>query len=520
MSILSRLNPAPTLSRREVMLGLRWVVRDGLFAQGMETLVLGPFLVAYALEFGASNLLIGFLAAIPFLAQLGQIPGVYLVEKVRKRRLITVLSAGASRPALLLMASAAFFAAPSASLAILVAGICLRYGLAAFASVSWNAWMRDLIPQEVMGRFFANRLTWMTITGAVLSLAAGAFVDVWRTHWPDGTRYAFTVLLLLAFGSGVACVACMARIPEARMPDAVGAFRFLETLGRPFRDVNFRRLILFLGSWNFAVNLAAPFFTVYMLNRLHLDLTLVIALATLSQTTNVLVLRQWGRIADRFSNKSVLGVAAPLFIACIFAWTFTTLPEKHAFTLPLLVLIHALTGVATAGVTLASGNIGLKLAPKGEGAAYLAASSLVTAMAAAVAPIVGGAFADFFAARELALAVHWISPGKNLSIEALNVRHWDFFFLFATVLGLYSIHRLALVREVGEVEEHIVVHEILVETRRNMRNLSTVAGLRQLGEVSFGLLARTLRRRAAKRRHRPHGAPGPKPEPRKDPPES
>jgi hypothetical protein len=30
---------------------------------------------------------------------------------------------------------------------------------------------------------------------------------------------------------------------------------------------NFKRLILFLAYWNFAANLAAPFFTVYMLKR-------------------------------------------------------------------------------------------------------------------------------------------------------------------------------------------------------------------------------------------------------------
>ncbi len=482
------------------MLGLRWVVWDGIFAQGMETLVLGPFLVAYALQFGASNLLIGILAAIPQLAQFNQIPGVYLIEKLRKRRLITVVCAGLSRPALLIMAAAAFIASPFWALTVMTIGFTIRYLLGATAGVSWNAWMRDLIPQESLGRFFANRLALTTGLGAVVSILAGLFVDAWRDQWPEGVRYAFVVLLVLAFVSGVACVFAMARIPEPRMPPTAIEFQFLTTLTRPFRDINFRRLIFFLASWNFAVNLASPFFAVYMLDRLDIDLTTVIILTTLSQFTNVLVLRQWGRIADRFSNKSVLRLAAPLFIVCIFAWTFTTMPEKHAFTVPLLVVIHALMGVATAGVTLASGNVGLKLAPKGEGASYLAASSLATAMAAALAPIIGGAFADFFAARELSLSLHWASPASDVLIEAVNLRAWDFFFLFATVLGMYSIHRLAFVREVGEAEDHIVLHEILMETRRNVRSISTVAGLKQASEFPFSLLVRTLRRRQARRR--------------------
>ena len=39
-------------------------------------------------------------------------------------------------------------------------------------------------------------------------------------------------------------------------------------------------------------------------------------------------------------------------------------PNKYFLTIPLLIGIHILMGIATAGITLASGNIGLKLAPK------------------------------------------------------------------------------------------------------------------------------------------------------------
>ena len=49
------------------------------------------------------------------------------------------------------------------------------------------------------------------------------------------------------------------------------------------------------------------------------------------------------------------------------------MPEKHVLTFPLLVALHVLMGVAMAGITLATGNIGLKLAPSGEGTSYLAA---------------------------------------------------------------------------------------------------------------------------------------------------
>jgi len=174
-----------------------------------------------------------------------------------------------------------------------------------------------------------------------------------------------------------------------------------------------------------------------------------------------------------------------LFMLCILAWTFTTMPEKYILTIPLLVAIHIFTGISTAGVTLASGNIGLKLAPKGQATAYLAANSLVNSLAAGIAPVLGGRFADFFAGRELSLTVKWLSPGGELIIPTLNFQQWDFFFFFAFLIGFYSIHRLAMVKEIGEVEEKIVVRELISEVRRGMRNFSTVGGLRYMVYFPF-----------------------------------
>ena len=63
---------------------------------------------------------------IPHLAQLMQFPGVWLVERYRKRRLISLLSAGASLPPLLLLALAALWPNPQAGLALLLIGLMLR----------------------------------------------------------------------------------------------------------------------------------------------------------------------------------------------------------------------------------------------------------------------------------------------------------------------------------------------------------------------------------------------------------
>jgi len=143
-------------------------------------------------------------------------------------------------------------------------------------------------------------------------------------------------------------------------------------------------------------------------------------------------------------------------------------------------VLHILMGVSTAGVTLASANIGLKLAPHGGATAYLATINITNSLAAGIAPVIGGMFVDTFKATELSLTLNWKSPGAVFAIQTLDFQYWDFFFVFAFLIGIYSIHRLAYIKEAGEVEDRIVVRELIAQVSREMRNLSTAGGLRYM----------------------------------------
>ncbi|MGH6946337.1 MAG: hypothetical protein ACREDZ_03335 [Kiloniellales bacterium] len=125
--ILSRLAPAPATTRLERRQGLGWLIRNGVASQGMETLTAGAFVVAFALQLGASNLMIGLLAAIPHLVQIAHLAGIYLVERLRQRRLICVTAGLLSRPMLLVMALAAFVSASFPALLLVALGFAGHY---------------------------------------------------------------------------------------------------------------------------------------------------------------------------------------------------------------------------------------------------------------------------------------------------------------------------------------------------------------------------------------------------------
>ncbi|MGD8414556.1 MAG: MFS transporter, partial [Candidatus Latescibacterota bacterium] len=202
-----------------------------------------------------------------------------------------------------------------------------------------------------------------------------------------------------------------------------------------------------------------------------------------------LFFRVWGRLADRFTNKSVLSVSGPMFIMSIALWPFTTMPEHYVLTVPLLVLIHVLAGMSTAGVNLCTANIALKLAPRGDATSFLATNALVGGAAATVAPILAGFGADWFSDKTLDLSFRWIAGTKPpLGLSVLSLSGLDFLFAIAVVAGLLAMHRLLAVREEGEVEEKVVLESLTLQTRKAVRHLSNVAGLRHLTYFPYEIL--------------------------------
>ena len=80
------------------------------------------------------------------------------------------------------------------------------------------------------------------------------------------------------------------------------------------KDSNFLMFILYFSLWTFAVNLSAPFFNIYLLKNLSLDVSLVTIYSSLSSGANLLLLMFWGRLADRWGNRPLL-IAVGLVVA-------------------------------------------------------------------------------------------------------------------------------------------------------------------------------------------------------------
>ena len=478
------LRPDAYVTHDDLLRGQRALVRDAAWASLTGSLYGGVILVGFALALGAGPFLIGVLGAIPFIGQVTQLPAIALVERVRQRRKITVLSVTVSRLLILLLGVVPFLPDTNARLGLLLVGQLVVTVLGSLAGCSLNSWLHQLLPREGLGAFFAKRLFWATALSCIGTLLAGIVIDQWRF---EEKLHAYSVTFAAAALAGFVSSWYLSRVPEPQMTDAGPHASVVSKILAPFRDTNFRRVLRYILAWNAATNVAAPFLAVYLLQQMQFSLSTVTTLWVTSQVANAVVLYIWGRLSDRLSNKAVLRVALPLYFVCMLGLSFAAVPDSSGVTLAMLYVVHIAMGAAAGGIGLATGNMSLKLAPHGQGTAYLAATGLVASITGGLAPLIGGALAHWFEAVQLSVIVRWAWPGQVGEAAVLEFARYQFLFVISAALGLYVLHRLSRIIEGEEISERVVMQQFALEAVRTVNQLSTIAGL--LGNlVSFGRL--------------------------------
>lgn len=473
------LQPKEILSEAEVAKGLRMGIGDGLASEAMTTLTGGAFLVALALLLGASNFEIGLLAALPTLTNIFQLLSIWLVRRFRNRRVIAIICSVCARLPLAVVGYLVLTMPALASVRVLILFLFFYYFFGSVSGPVWNSWMKDLIPTRSLGNYFAKRSGYMQSLNVVFSIALALILDEIKRHHPAFLLEAYGVMFAAAGTVGLSGMFMLAQVPEP-VP-SMSKERIFKLFRLPLQNRNFSRLLVFISAWVFAINIATPFFTVFMLTTLNLPLSYVIGLGILSQVASIFTIRIWGIFADRYSNKTIIAIGAPLYILCIIAWCFVGL-FGYAGDFVLLVLIQIGSGVATSGINLSLTNIGLKLAPPEDTIVYLSVKNIISAVFSSLSPLIGGYLADYFNARHFGVTIEWSGPHTRRLFHLVALHQWNFLFLIGALLALLSLQFLTRVKEEGEVDKDIVVRIMRSAVRSNLKEYFLIGNLITLHE--------------------------------------
>lgn len=462
------LKPVQNLSDDQLRSGLKLVIADGLSAEAMVVFTSGTFLTAMAVHMGASNFQLGVLAALPTFTTIFQLFSIWLVQKFKNRRIITAICNFMARVPLIAIGVLPFLFSAATSIEILIVMLFFQHIFGDIAGASWNAWMKDLIPGSKLGSFFAHRSRMAQTLNVSLSLATALGLDYIRKHYPANEIMAYHLLFLAGGMLGMLSVILLLRTPEPETSKMDG--NLFALFSRPLKNRNFRNLLIFNSFWAFSLNLATPFFAVYMMKTMGLPVAYIIGLGIISQLSSIISIKLWGRYSDRFSNKNILIICGPLYVGCILAFAFAASPGNMHTMLALLFIIHLVSGLSTSGINLALSNIGIKLAPNNEAIAYITAKNMFVAFFSTMAPIVGGIMADFFVTHRVEWILHLGYVGVP-RLHLLTLQGWNYFFLIGGALSLISLRLLKNVDEEGEIRNSQMVIHLRMRLRSKLRLL-------------------------------------------------
>jgi MFS family permease len=360
---------------------LRWFWFDGFFSAASDNITV-TYLVLYLLALGASRAQIGLLSSLSSLcAALVLLPGALFVERFGHRKEITVWSGGGvSRIVILLLALIPFGLQGQALIYVAMAMSIIRDTFANLAYPAWIAIVADIIPLSGRGRYFGTRNFAMGVIGMAVILLVGELIT--RTSKPAG----YQIALGLAFLIGMMSTYSFAHIRVSKAPPAApqdGATLSLPSLLKELKKhPAFLTMAGVAALWNFSLNVAGPFFNVYLVQNLKATATMVGFLSVVSTIAGLFVQRKLGELADRWGPRRVQLISGLLIPILPFAWLLVTSPWH-------IVPINILSGILWGAFNLAAFNYLLVITPAEQRARYSALYQLIITVSLAAGAAVG-----------------------------------------------------------------------------------------------------------------------------------
>ncbi|NJO40417.1 MAG: MFS transporter [Cyanobacteria bacterium CRU_2_1] len=392
------------IPKNAIRTSLRASTIDGVFATIFSNITAGVLLTNFLIDLGATPTEIGVLASVPMLANLVQPIGAHLSEKTTSRHLFCGWIYGVSRSMWLILAVVLFLLDRNPvnqhTLVIITLSVASFSGvLGAFGSAPWLSWMAALVPSRLRGRYFGFRNSAANLTNLISIPLMGWAIS----HWLGGAIQGYGLMLILGIAAGLISLTCQNFITDINPQEQRSSLSLTPHPSSPHPPIpssslwqhsNFLMFLLYFTLWMFAVNLSAPFFNLYLLDDLKLDISLVTLYNSLSPAANLLMLVLWGKLADRFGNRAILLSVGVGVAITPMLWLITGMnPVSVWLWLPLL---HLLGGGTWAAIDLCSTNLQIGIVPTQKQSTYFGIVAATGGVSSAVGTLAGGFLVQYW----------------------------------------------------------------------------------------------------------------------------
>ena len=261
--------------------------------------------------------------------------------------------------------------------ALLFGSAALYWGAGLATSPAWNAWMTQLVPARIRGHYFGGRQAAAQI-GVLAGLAGGGLL----LHAGGESLTPFAALFGAAFLFRATSAVLLSRhsVPAGRPPPERVRVRDLVTRARQSGS---RGVVSYVLVMYFAVNLASPFFTPFLLVHDRLSYGTYMLILAANFVGKVVSYPLLGRLARRIGVRQLMALGAVGIAPLPLLW----LVSSSAL---FLLGIQFVAGVFWAAFELSIMLVFLDVGEDRERIGLLATYNFFNTAAAAAASLLGG----------------------------------------------------------------------------------------------------------------------------------
>ncbi len=392
----------PGFNKNAIRISLQASTVDAILSSVFGLSTGGILLSNFLVELDVSPIIFGMLSSIPMLVNLIQPVGAYISEQTTSRFRFSLLTFGISRLLWLILVVGIFAnnssLINSQQLVVLTLSVLLfSHLLGGLGSASWLSWLAIIVPRRLRGRYFGIRNTASNLTNLICMPLAGLVIS----HWYGGTIQGYGLVLFLGIIFGIMGLLCQYfkidvnpqlqnqhTLNLSKNPTEDISPKSADETSNIWQHSNFLIFLVYFSLWLFGVHLSLPFFNLYLLDNLDLDVTLVTIYSSLQTGANLLMLIMWGKLADKIGNRPIL-----IWVGIVVALgplLFLGIGTNDLDLWLWLPLLHIFMGVTWAGIDLCTINMYLGIAPVRNQSIYFAIVAAVGGVSGALGTTIGG----------------------------------------------------------------------------------------------------------------------------------
>jgi len=343
------------------------------------------YIGALAVFLGAGEFLMGLLASLPVLfGSIFQVFSPYIMKKTGKRRKIVLtgvlIHAISWLPLLLVL-----ILDPAIAIWVLIILVIIQTSVEWFINAPWMSWFGEYVDKKTIGKYIGLKRSIALLFAMVSTIIAGLILGFFEN---SGTLYGFIIIFIIAFIARTYTVFNLKLIPptnyDAKKTKVIFPNKFLKEK----KHKQIHSFINFVSFFKFAVMIAAPFFTLFILRDLnftYLEYMILICTVSLAQ---IISMKYWGKITDRYGNKIVLSSSALLISFIPLLW----LVSQNFYY---LIFIRIFEGFIWGAFNIAIYNHLLSSSSLEERSGYVSNYNLFTGLATFFGAMIGSLIAIY-----------------------------------------------------------------------------------------------------------------------------